>query len=268
MWSKGSINIFIYLCLVALVFQWSAPEFSLYAQGVLPPVPSQVDTLSWERPRFDDRREERNAMVERHIRGARGTIQDERVIEAMNHVPRHLFVPRSQQGAAYQNRPLPIGHGQTISQPLIVGYMTELLELEPGEKVLEIGTGSGYQAAVLSEITPKVYTIEIIEELGRAARERYDQLGYHTIRVQLGDGYYGWEEQAPFDAIIVTAAAGHIPPPLLQQLKPGGRMMIPLGGPYQVQTLVQVMKNDQGEVRTKQLMPVRFVPMTGAAQEN
>ncbi len=267
LWNYKVVTILIFLCLFASVFQWDRSDFSVYAQKDTSQQAAQPDTLSWHRPRFDERRDERHAMVEQHIRGAHEVIRDERVFQAMMHVPRHLFVPRSQRRAAYQNRPLPIGHGQTISQPFIVGYMTELLELEPGEQVLEIGTGSGYQAAVLSEITPEVFTIEIIEELGRAARERFDQLGYNTIQVRLGDGYYGWETQAPFDAIIVTAAAGHIPPPLLRQLKRGGRMMIPLGGPYQVQTLVQVIKNEQGQVTTKQLMPVRFVPMTGAARE-
>lgn len=224
------------------------------------------DSLSWHRPRFEDRKNERAAMVRVSIQGAGQYVTDPRILDAMRNVPRHLFVPANIRRAAYQDRPLPIGYGQTISQPFIVAYMTELLALKPGEKVLEIGTGCGYQAAVLSELTPEVYTMEIIDELGKAAQKRFRELGYNTIRVKIGDGYYGWEEYALFDAIIVTAAAGHVPPPLVQQLKPGGRLVIPLGGVYQVQSLVLVTKNNDGSLHTRQLMPVRFVPLTGTAQ--
>ncbi|MFO8006602.1 MAG: protein-L-isoaspartate(D-aspartate) O-methyltransferase [Candidatus Brocadiia bacterium] len=223
------------------------------------------EPLQWARPRFEQRAEERRRMVRTQI--ARREVEDERVLAAMRHVPRHLFVPPGGRGAAYDDRPLPIGEGQTISQPYIVAYMTDLLELEPGDKVLEVGTGSGYQAAVLSEITPHVYTIEIIEELAESARRRLDRLGYDTVAVKHGDGYYGWEEHAPFDAIIVTAAAGHVPPPLLDQLKPGGRMVIPVGGVFEVQRLILVTKDADGNVRSKSVLAVRFVPMTGRVQQ-
>ncbi len=223
------------------------------------------DKLSWDPPRFDERQQERNRMVENQIKG-RG-VSDPDVLNAMRNVPRHLFVPQEQRSSAYQDSPLPIGKGQTISQPYIVAYMTELLELEPGDKVLEIGTGSGYQAAVLSELTSNVYSIEIIETLGKKVKSRFDKLGYDPIKTKIADGYYGWEKHAPFDAIIVTAAAGHVPPPLTKQLKAGGQMIIPVGGTYQTQKLMKVMKSGQGKVRTKSLMAVRFVPMTGAAQD-
>lgn len=226
---------------------------------------SMQDTIEWERPRFSEYEEERNQLVERGVI-AQGVV-DEDVVEAMRHVPRHRFVHKSQRNKAYQNNPLPIGHGQTISQPYIVAYMSEMLDVEAGDKVLEVGTGSGYHAAVLSELTPHVYSIEIIEPLGRQAEERYEELGYHTIETKIGDGYYGWEEHAPFDKIIVTAAPGHIPPPLIEQLKPGGVMAIPIGSPYQTQNLMKVTKNEDGDIRTERLLPVRFVPMTGAAQE-
>ena len=209
--------------------------------------------------------DERRAMVANQIE-ARG-VKTPAVLEAMRAVPRHEFVSVSQQGQAYSDKPLPIGQGQTISQPYIVAYMTEVLQLEAGDKVLEIGTGSGYQAAVLAEITNQVYTIEIIEELAAQASERLQRLGYTEVRTSQGDGYYGWKEYAPFDAIIVTAAAGYIPPPLLRQLKPGGRMVIPVGGVYEVQSLMLVRKTPDGEVRTERLMPVRFVPFRGAAQQ-
>lgn len=188
---------------------------------------------------------------------------DERVLAAMARVPRHLFVPSSELPYAYDNRPLPIGHGQTISQPYIVAVMTDLLSVRPGDRVLEIGTGSGYQAAVLAELVKEVYTIEIVAPLGEAARERLKRLGYGNVEVRLGDGYYGWEERAPFDAIVVTAAASHVPPPLLRQLKSGGRMVIPVGTPFLTQQLVLVEKGRDGAVRTRQLLPVRFVPLVG-----
>lgn len=197
---------------------------------------------------------------------ARG-VKKEAVLEAMREVPRHLFVPADQLGAAYADAPLPIGYGQTISQPYVVALMTELLDLKPGDKVLEIGTGSGYQAAVLSELTPCVYTIEIIPELARQAAERLQKLGYRTIEPRQGDGYHGWKEHAPFDAIIVTAAAGHVPPPLIEQLKPGGRIVIPIGGVYETQNLVVVTKDLDGRLRTRSVLPVTFVPMTGEAQK-
>ena len=201
----------------------------------------------------------------RHLEDYYG-IGNEGVLAAMRSVPRHRFVPMHEQPSAYADHALPIGLGQTISQPFIVAYMTEMLELKPGAKVLEIGTGSGYQAAVLAEITPHVYTIEIINPLGEAAAERLGSLGYTSVKAMIGDGYYGWEEHAPFDAIIVTAAAGHIPPPLVEQLKAGGRIVIPVGPPGWTQILILVSKEDDETIRTKQLIPVRFVPMTGEVQ--
>ncbi len=200
----------------------------------------------------------RQAMVDSQI-AARG-IEDAATLRAMSTVPRHEFVPEDLRGAAYDDRPLPIGHGQTISQPYIVAYMTEILEPRPEMRVLEVGTGSGYQAAILAAAGATVYTIEIFEELATAARERLDRLGYREVQVRHGDGFFGWPEEAPFDAIIVTAAAGYVPPPLIEQLRPGGRMIIPVGSIYGVQNLIQVDKPTTGPVRTKTLLPVRFVP--------
>lgn len=188
-------------------------------------------------------------------------LQDPAVLKAMSHVPRHDFVPSPFSSMAYDDSPLPIGYGQTISQPFIVAEMTRLLQLKSDSRVLEIGTGSGYQAAVLTEFTPRVFTIEIIEALMKAAKERLQRLGYTVVKVRQGDGYYGWPEEAPFDAIIVTAAAGEIPPPLIQQLKNGGRMVIPVGSVLGAQSLMLVEKDSDGQIRTRSLMPVRFVPL-------
>ena len=187
---------------------------------------------------------------------------DTRVMNAMRTIPRHRFVPPELQSAAYANRPLPIGYGQTISQPYIVALMTDLLRLKPTDVVLEVGTGSGYQAAVLSPLVKQVYTLEIVEPLARQARERLKALGYRNVTVHHADGYEGWKSAAPFDAVIVTAAATHIPPPLVQQLKPGGRMVIPVGGPFATQSLMLVEKQSDGKVRTRQVLPVVFVPLT------
>ncbi|MCD6570825.1 MAG: protein-L-isoaspartate(D-aspartate) O-methyltransferase [Deltaproteobacteria bacterium] len=187
-----------------------------------------------------------------------------RVMDAMSRVPRHEFVPFRLRGVAYENRPLPIGYGQTISQPYIVALMTDLLNVEPNYVVLEVGTGSGYQAAILAELVKDVYTIEIVPQLGESAKERLKRLGYENAVVRIADGYYGWEEHAPFDGIMVTAAAGHIPPPLIKQLKPGGRMVIPVGGPFMTQQLMLVEKTRQGKIKTTQVLPVIFVPLTGA----
>lgn len=188
---------------------------------------------------------------------------DENVLSALNEVRRHEFVPRNARGEAYANHPLPIGHGQTISQPYIVALMTDLVEPEEDDVVLEIGTGSGYQAAVLAKLVKKVYSIEIIEPLAQSASERLARLGYENVETRLGDGYYGWEEHAPFDAIVVTAAASHVPPPLIQQLKPGGRMVIPVGGRFMLQYLLLIEKTKDGDVLTRQITAVRFVPLTG-----
>jgi protein-L-isoaspartate(D-aspartate) O-methyltransferase len=185
------------------------------------------------------------------------------VLDAIRTVPRHEFVPPHRQSEAYANRPLPIGHGQTISQPSLVAVMTDLLHVDRDSRVLEIGTGSGYQAAVLAALVQHVYSIEIIPALAEVARERLQRLGYTNTTVRTGDGYYGLEAHAPFDAIIVTAAASHIPPPLLRQLKPGGRMVIPVGSSFLTQHLMLVHKDQEGRVKTRQVLPVAFVPLTG-----
>ena len=200
----------------------------------------------------------RTDMVETQIRN-RG-IRDAATLRAMRQVPRHLYIPENQQRWAYDDRPLPIGYGQTISQPYIVGYMTEIIKPKKEFRVLEIGTGSGYQAAVLAEIVDHVYTIEIVEPLGLRAKEVLDQ-NYSNVSVKIADGYYGWEEYAPFDAIVVTAAAEYIPPPLIEQLKDGGRMIIPVGSPFRVQQLMLVEKKGE-RISSRSLMPVRFVPFT------
>jgi len=184
------------------------------------------------------------------------------VLDALGAVPREEFVPRRHRHLAYQNTPLPIEEGQTISQPLIVGLMTELLDPQPGDVILEVGTGSGYQAAVLSLLVQHVYTVEIIEELADSAREVLHRLGYDNVTVRAGDGYAGWPEHAPFDGIIVTAAAPEIPPPLLEQLKPGGRLVIPVGEVYAHQELLLVEVDDKGHVSRESKLPVRFVPLT------
>ncbi len=201
----------------------------------------------------------RNNMVRNQI-AARG-INHQATLDAMRNVERHLFVPERSQNRAYDDNPMPIGYGQTISQPFIVAYMTQLVDPKPGDRVLEIGAGSGYQAAVLAEIVDEVYTIEIVTELGRQAKTRMHDLGYENVQVVIGDGYYGLPDAAPFDAIVVTAAAEYIPPPLIEQLKEGGKMVIPVGSPFRVQTLILVEKED-GEVKTTNLMAVRFVPFT------
>jgi protein-L-isoaspartate(D-aspartate) O-methyltransferase len=186
----------------------------------------------------------------------------DRVMAAMGRVPRHRLVPAEQVPYAYENRPLPIGHGQTISQPYIVALMTDLLDAKPTDAVLEIGTGSGYQAAVLAELVAKVYTIEILEAVGKRAEAQLAALGYRNIAVRIGDGYLGWPEAAPFDGIVVTAAAPHVPQPLVEQLKPGGRLVIPVGAQWQVQELLVIEKRPDGSTATKRTIPVRFVPLT------
>ena len=212
-------------------------------------------------PAFTERSKEREKMVARQIQ-ARG-VSDPNVLNSLRTVPRHAFVRSGDLRRAYSDQPLPIGLGQTISQPYIVAYMTEALKLGVRFKVLEIGTGSGYQAAVCAEIAKEVYTVEILEELAESAKERLKELGYRNVSVKAADGYFGWAEKGPFDAIIVTCAAGFVPPPLIEQLKPDGRMILPLGSPFGVQTLVLVTKDDKGNVRSKELLPVRFVPMVG-----
>lgn len=212
-------------------------------------------------PAFSERVEERAQMVARQIQD-RG-VRDPNVLKAMCAVPRHAFVRWSEQRRAYNDHPLPIGEGQTISQPYIVAFMTEALKLKPSSQVLEIGTGSGYQAAVCAEIAHEVYTIEIIEELAKSAKERLKKLGYKNVFVRAGDGYFGWKEKGPYDTIIGTAAAGRVPPPLLEQLKPGGRMILPCENSHGFQYLVLITKDAEGNIHKRNVMPVRFVPMTG-----
>ncbi len=213
----------------------------------------------------DEYREARLLMVRQQIAsrlGGRSPVTDTAVLRAMETVPRHRFVRPGDVGRAYSDRPLPIGHGQTISQPYIVAAMTEMLHVAPGDVVLEIGTGSGYQAAVLAGITDSVYTIEVVEPLGREAAARLAELGCGSVQTLIGDGYFGWPEHPPFDGIVVTAAASHIPPPLVEQLKPGARMVIPVGGPFQVQALMLVEKQHDGKVIQWNMGAVRFVPLT------
>ncbi len=187
----------------------------------------------------------------------------EDVLESLDAVERHKFVPRAQVPFAYENRPLRIGYGQTISQPYIVALMTDLLDPQPDDIVLEVGTGSGYQAAILSGLVARVYTIEIVEALAEQANARLQDLGYDNVVTRLGDGYFGWENHAPFDSIIVTAAATHVPPPLIEQLKPGGRMVIPVGSRFTAQWLLLIEKGKDGKIVTRQIAAVRFVPLTG-----
>lgn len=210
----------------------------------------------------NDFRKARTTMVSTQI-ASRG-IKDKATLEAMRNVPRHLFVPEEIVSQAYRDRPLPIGHGQTISQPYIVAFMTEVVKPQSHFKVLEIGTGSGYQAAILSQIVDTVYTIEIVEALYRQAKTRIKDLHYNNVQVKSGDGYYGWESKGPFDAIVVTAAAEFVPPPLISQLKEGGKMIIPVGTPFSTQQLLLVTKKE-GKIKTNNLMFVRFVPFTRAA---
>jgi len=188
---------------------------------------------------------------------------EDTILQALESVPRHEFVPEQQKPEAYGNFPLPIGYGQTISQPYIVALMTDLVRPGPDDVVLEVGTGSGYQAAVLAKLVKHVYSMEIIEPLAEQARKRLERLGYGNVETRLGDGYFGWEEHAPYDAIVVTAAASHVPPPLIEQLKPGGRLVIPVGGRFAIQYLLLIEKSEDGEIMTRQVTAVRFVPLTG-----
>lgn len=229
---------------------------------------SAADSV-WTPPRprsVHERQRERTRMVE-VILDKSPMVTNGAVIQAMMDAPRHVFVHEQTRRIAYDDTPLSIGLGQTISQPYIVAYMTELLEIDQASKVLEIGTGSGYQAAVLAHITPHVYTMEIIEPLLDRARGLLTEEGYDTVQTRHGDGYYGWPEAGPYDAIIVTCAAGHLPPILWSQLKPGGRIVIPIGEMTGVQRLVVVRKTAEGERTSRTVMPVRFVPMTGRVSQ-
>ena len=222
-----------------------------------PPDAAEMNRAKRDADETDPHARRRRRMVQRQIAGR--DIADERVLEAMRTVPRHRFVPERLRSRAYSDRPLPIGHDQTISQPYIVALMTSTLYLRPEHRVLEIGTGSGYQAAILGEMGADVYSIEIVCELARQARRRLQQQGYDHVRVICGDGYEGWPEHAPFDRIVVTAAPPEIPEALVEQLAPGGRMVLPVGD--RVQQLKVVRKSEDGSIETTELMPVRFVPM-------
>ncbi len=213
----------------------------------------------------DDMAIQRQKMVREQII-SRG-VKDRKVFDAMLKIPRHRFVDESLRNKAYNDHPLPIGEGQTISQPYVVALMTEALKLKPDDRVLEIGTGSGYQAAILAEIVKEVYTIEIRKNLADKAERLLNEIGYKNIKIKYADGYFGWTEYAPFDAIIVTASANHIPPPLIKQLKEGGRLIIPLGSTLYYQTLTLAAKKG-GELEVEQMGGVAFVPMTGEAQKN
>ena len=216
----------------------------------------QLDTVALNQDVFAA---DRQRMVTEQI--AAREVRDARVLQAMRDVPRHLFVPPDLQRQAYQDRPLPIGYDQTISQPYIVGLMTELARPSPADRALEVGTGSGYQAAVLSRLVSHVYTIEIVEPLARSAEQRLKTLGYANVTVRAGDGYAGWPDVAPFDIIMVTAAPDQVPAPLLTQLKPGGRLVIPVGPVSGVQELQLIEKDNAGRTRTTRVAPVRFVPL-------
>jgi len=243
------------------IYKWSWAVIFLLAACATAPgrteVPTQTLQSDFERQRLE--------MVEKTIEAR--DVTDPQVLEAMRTVPRHLFIPSDLLDVAYGDHPLPIGYGQTISQPYIVAWMTELLELKPGEKVLEIGTGSGYQAAVLAELEGvEVYTIEIVPELAEIATQRLNELGYAQVKVKQGDGYYGWPEYAPFDAIIVTAAPDHLPAPLVEQLTEGGRLVIPIGPPGGYQMLWKFVKEGE-DVTAYSLGGVAFVPFTGGGIE-
>lgn len=205
---------------------------------------------------------ERNALVDSFLKPPGARVSDPRVIAAMRATPRHLFVPPDQQGEAYSDHPLPIGYGQTISQPSLVAFMTEQLRPEPGDRILEVGTGSGYQAAVLSPLVSEVYSVEIVEPLARRAAEIFAGLGYHNVHTRIGNGYEGWPDEAPFDAIIVTCAPDDIPPALVEQLREGGRLVIPVGPQAEPQELYLLEKRGVS-LEKRAILRVRFVPMTG-----
>ena len=221
----------------------------------------EIAEIPVAKPQADERTEQRAAMVSRQLIAR--DIRDERVLDAMRRVPRHLFIPENRRGRAYGDPPIPIGLEQTISQPYIVAFMTQVLKLKPTDRVLEIGTGSGYQAAILGELVRDVYTIEILPELGQRSARLLTRLGYRNVHVRVGDGFKGWPEEAPFDAIIVTAAPPRLPQPLLDQLKLGGRMIIPVGNDSQ--ELVFIRRTKNGLVK-QNVLPVAFVPMTGEVQ--
>lgn len=238
----------------------TAPPLALILACQLPALGQMSSTVIQE-PALDANAEARLMMVKNDIH-ARG-INDRRVLEAMRSVPRHLFVPKELRQEAYADYPLPIGEGQTISQPYIVALMSELLELKPGDRVLEVGTGSGYQAAILAAMGCEVYSIEIIQDLCRRAERNLKAAGIENVAVVHGDGYFGLPDRAPFAGIVVTAAPDHVPPKLVAQLKPGGRMVLPVGPEMEIQSLTVITKDSEGNIKTRDIIPVRFVPLTG-----
>jgi protein-L-isoaspartate(D-aspartate) O-methyltransferase len=240
------------------------PRPSFAATATVPPATSDVGTVEAEGT-ADNYAAEREALVEQGVVGL--GITEPAVVDAMRAVPRHRFVPKQYRTQAYENHPLPIGYGQTISQPYIVALMTEAAAVGAGDTVLEVGTGSGYQAAVLAEIVDHVYTLEIIGALAERAEDTLDTLGYENVTVRRADGYFGWEAHAPYDAIVVTAAPDHVPQPLVEQLKVGGQMIIPVGPVGGYQTLWRITKVSEEEVQTEDLGGVRFVPLTREEEE-
>ena len=248
---KISIMVFIVTC-VALLISFIIP--TVFKKGGVSAMGDKGTLYNEET--FTRHRKQ---MVKEQI--ANRGVQDKRVLDAMEAVPRHLFIPDENRAYSYWDQPVPIGLGQTISQPYIVAFMTELLKVDKDDVVLEVGTGSGYQAAILAMLARQVYTIEIVEELGNNAFKRLKTMGYTNIEGKIGDGYKGWPEHAPFDAIIVTAAAEQIPQPLIEQLKPGGRMVIPVGRVYEVQELMLITKDASSKVVKESIIPVRFVPL-------
>ena len=258
---RRTFLLFAVFCAAALIGGYGSALLTTSLRA--PQASAQKDSEHFQKLRDD--------MVRTQIASMRwlggDAVRDPRVLDAMRQVPRHLFVPPEIVPYAYEDRPLPIGYAQTISQPYIVAKMTELAQPKSGDRALEIGTGSGYQAAVLSKLVAEVFTMEIVEPLGRQAAERLRAMGYRNVEVRIGDGYQGWPEKAPFEVILVTAAPPEIPPKLIEQLKPGGRMVVPVGELPNDQWLVLITKNAKGEVRKRDVMPVRFVPMVPAKKE-
>jgi protein-L-isoaspartate(D-aspartate) O-methyltransferase len=268
--TRNDILTVLFACVLSVVVFMviSANELVVVFAAEKKKDPNEIKILppDHNHPAFSERIEERAKMVTTQIQAR--DVNDPNVLKAMQIVPRHAFVIDREQNLAYADRPLPIGYDQTISQPYIVAFMTQAMGLKPGSKVLEIGTGSGYQAAVCAEIAREVYTIEIVEGLAKSAAAKLKELGYRNVFVKAGDGFFGWPEKAPFDAIIGTAAAGRVPQPLIEQLKPGGRMILPVEGSLGFQYLVLITKDEKGNLQKKNVMPVQFVPMTGQVEKS
>lgn len=260
-----------YTLVLAFIFisgPYTRPGKSYCQAAIILPTEIYTNTLQERHLAFEERVAERQEMVKDDIENYTFMpVKNESVLEAMRRVPRHVFIPEELQQYAYENRPLPIGYNQTISQPFIVAHMTELLELDKTHRVLEIGTGSGYQAAVLAELCDSVFSIEIIAPLGERTAILLRELGYNQIKLRIGNGYEGWPQKAPFDRIIVTCAPDDIPEALVAQLAPGGLIIIPVGNPYQTQYLCIVTKTSKGRISNEKQYPVRFVPMIGKKLE-